>query len=70
MVWLPSNTFEEGDKVEMTFSRINSWETLFVPMVILAIWFEKCPCRISKSHGLVLIVFGFAFMLMTSSFLA
>jgi hypothetical protein len=23
-----------------------------VPLVVLAIWFEECPCKILKGHGL------------------
>jgi hypothetical protein len=30
----------------------SSWERLFVPMAIFAIWFEKCPYRILEGDGL------------------
>jgi hypothetical protein len=29
-------------------------------MEVFAIWFEKCPCRISKGHGLNVASLGFA----------
>jgi hypothetical protein len=30
---------------------LSSWEKLFVPMEVFAIWFEKHLYRISKGHG-------------------
>jgi len=30
----------------------SSWERLFVPMAIFAIWFEECPYKILEGDGL------------------
>jgi hypothetical protein len=39
-------------KSRQHFGKLTPWERLFLPMEVFAIWFEKCPCRISKGHGL------------------
>jgi hypothetical protein len=45
----------------MTFWGIDlNGKGLFVPMVVFAIWFKKCPCKILKAMDQVLNIFIFS----------
>jgi hypothetical protein len=42
---------KEGDKVKITFWELTPMKKIVSLMEVFVIWFEKCPCRISKDHG-------------------
>jgi hypothetical protein len=33
------------------FGEWSSWEGLFIPIMVFAIWFKECPCKISEGDG-------------------